>query len=100
MGFLRMDLSHRSVSNAASSAIQDGQARAVNRQLKYLLGKNYYRFDYRLEKGRGSDKLDDASRRNINRLTRGATEMVEEMRPQLRALAKTLTPVNSPPRKT
>lgn len=81
------------------SAIQDGQARAVNRQLKYLLGKNYTRFDYRLEKGRGSDKLDDASRGNLNRLTRGATEMVEEMRPQLRALAEALTPVNSPTRK-
>lgn len=79
------------------SAIQDGQARAVNRQLKYLIGDRYVRFDYRLEKGRGSDKLDDASRRNLNRLTRGALEMVEEMRPQLRALARDLTPtVNSP----
>ena len=41
------------------SAIQDGQARAVGRQLHYLLGENYTRFDYRLEKGRGSDRLDD-----------------------------------------
>ncbi|MEO1137607.1 MAG: patatin-like phospholipase family protein, partial [Pseudomonadota bacterium] len=75
------------------SAIQDGQARAVNRQLHYLLGERYYRFDYRLEKGRGSDKLDDASRSNLNRLTRGATEMVEDMRPQLRELAQALAPV-------
>lgn len=75
------------------SAIQDGQARAVNRQLRYLLGDNYTRFDYRLEKGRGSDKLDDASRRNLARLTRGALEMVEEMRPQLRSLARALAPV-------
>jgi len=72
------------------SAIQDGQARAVHRQLTYLLGEDYIRFDYRLERGRGSDRLDDASRGNLNRLTRGATEMVEEMRPQLRALAETL----------
>ncbi|MEM9619518.1 MAG: patatin-like phospholipase family protein [Pseudomonadota bacterium] len=75
------------------SAIQDGQARAVHTQLHYLLGDNYTRFDYRLEKGRGSDKLDDASRKNIQRLTRGAVEMVEEMRPQLRALARALAPV-------
>ena len=74
------------------SAIQDGQARAVNRQLKYLLGDRYYRFDYRLEKGRGSDKLDDASKGNLKRLTRGATEMVEEMRSALRALAAILNP--------
>lgn len=75
------------------SAMQDGQARAVSRQLHYLLGTDYTRFDYRLEKGRGSDRLDDASKRNLNRLTRGATEMVEEMRPQLRALARELAPV-------
>ena len=75
------------------SAIQDGQARAVNRQLKYILGDNYYRFDYSLDRGRGSDRLDDASKRNINALTRGATEMVEEMRPQLRALAERLEKV-------
>ncbi|MHA7873455.1 MAG: patatin-like phospholipase family protein [Hyphococcus sp.] len=75
------------------SAIQDGQARAVNRQLEYLIGANYTRFDYRLEKGRGSDKLDDASKRNLQRLTRGAMEMVEEMRPQLKALARDLAPV-------
>jgi|GEM_PF-1872358 len=75
------------------SAIQDGQARAVGRQLHYLLGENYTRFDYRLEKGRGSDRLDDASRKNLARLTRGALEMVEEMRPQLRELARTLAPV-------
>ena len=75
------------------SAIQDGQARAVTRQLEYLLGDaRYDRFDYRLKKGRGSDKLDDASKGNLNRLTRGATEMVEEKRPQLRALAQTLAP--------
>ncbi len=77
------------------SAIQDGQARAVSRQLKYLLGENYFRFDYRLEKGRGSDKLDDASKKNLNRLTRGAMEMVETMRPQLRALARGLAPVSA-----
>ena len=76
------------------SAIQDGQARAVNRQLKYLLGEDYFRFDYRLERGRGSDKLDDASRGNLNRLTRGALEMVEEMRPQLKGLAKALQPIS------
>lgn len=76
------------------SAIQDGQARAVNRQLKYLIGDNYTRFDYRLIKGRGSDKLDDASKKNIRRLTRGALEMVEEMRPQLRQLARDLNPVD------
>ena len=75
------------------SAIQDGQARAVNRQLKYLLNDQYTRFDYRLKKGRGSDRLDDASRKNITRLTRGAMEMVEEMRPQLNALARNLGPV-------
>ncbi len=75
------------------SAIQDGQARAVNRQLKYLLGEKYTRFDYRLEKGRGSDKLDDSSKKNLRRLTQGAVEMVEEMRPQLRALARGLAPV-------
>ena len=74
------------------SAIQDGQARAVNRQLKYLIGDNYTRFDYRLVKGRGSDKLDDASKKNLQRLTRGALEMVEEMRPQLRQLARDLNP--------
>lgn len=76
------------------SAIQDGQARAVNRQLHYLLGDNYYRFDYRLEKGRGSDRLDDASKKNLKRLTRGAMEMVEEMRPKLRELATSLKPVD------
>ena len=76
------------------SAIQDGQARAVNRQLKYLLGEDYIRFDYRLGRGRGSDKLDDASRGNLNRLTRGALEMVEEMRADLRALARALSPVS------
>lgn len=75
------------------SAIHDGQARAVNRQLTYLLDENYIRFDYRLEKGRGSDRIDDASKGNIARLTRGAMEMVEDMRPQLRTLARELKPV-------
>lgn len=72
------------------SAIADGQVRAVNRQLHYLLDENYYRFDYRLERGRGSDRLDDSSRRNITRLTRGTLEMIEEMRPKLRKLAEVL----------
>lgn len=72
------------------SAISDGQARAVNRQLKYLLGDEYVRFDYRLEAGRGSDRIDDSTQRNIARLTRGALEMVETMRPQLRRLAQEL----------
>lgn len=76
------------------SAIQDGQARAVNRQLHYLIGDDKYaRFDYRLEKGRGSDRLDDASKGNLKRLTAGAAQMVEEMRPRLRALARSLKPV-------
>ncbi|GJL95354.1 MAG: patatin [Hyphococcus sp.] len=75
------------------SAIQDGQTRAVGRQLHYLLGEKYTRFDYRLEKGRGSDKLDDASKKNLRRLTQGALEMVEEMRPTLRTLARNLEPV-------
>lgn len=75
------------------SAIHDGQARAVSRQLTYLLNDKYVRFDYRLEKGRGSDRIDDASKKNISRLTRGAMEMVEEMRPQLRALAHKLKPI-------
>lgn len=75
------------------SAISDGQARAVNRQLHYLLGDDYFRFDYRLEGGRGSDRIDDASKSNMARLTRGATEMVEEMRPKLRQLAEELLPV-------
>lgn len=74
------------------SAIHDGQARAVSRQLMYLLDDKYVRFDYLLEKGRGSDRIDDASRKNIARLTRGAMEMVEKMRPQLRALAQELRP--------
>lgn len=75
------------------SAIQDGQARAVNRQLNYILGKkNYTRFDYMLEKGRGSDRLDDASRKNIAQLTRGSLEMVEQMRPKIRSLAERLQP--------
>lgn len=78
------------------SAIQDGQARAVSRQLKYLLGKNYYRFDYQLERGRGSDQLDDSSRQNLKRLTEGAMEMVDEMNPQLRELARELSPAGAP----
>ena len=73
------------------SAIQDGQARTVNRQLDYLLGAGYYRFDYRLEKGRGSDKLDDASKRNLKRLALGAREMVEDMRGPIRELAQSLS---------
>ncbi len=75
------------------SAMSDGQARAVGRQLHYLLGDDYFRFDYRLVQGRGSDRIDDATRGNIIRLTRGALEMVEEMRPKLRQLAKELQPV-------
>ncbi|MEM8770379.1 MAG: patatin-like phospholipase family protein [Pseudomonadota bacterium] len=76
------------------SVIQDGQARAVHRQLKYLLDKDYFRFDYRLEAGRGSDRLDDASSKNLARLTRGALEMVEEKRPMLRQLAQELEAVH------
>ncbi len=75
------------------SAIQDGQTRAVMRQLEYLLDERYVRFDYRLEKGRGSDRIDDASSKNLARLTRGALEMVDNMRPQLRALAASLKPL-------
>lgn len=75
------------------SVIADGQARAVNRQLHYLLDQDYFRFDYMLKRGRGSDRLDDASSRNIEQLTRGALEMVEEKRPVLRQLAKELQPV-------
>jgi patatin-like phospholipase/acyl hydrolase len=75
------------------SAISDGQARAVGRQLKYLLGDDYFRFDYMLERGRGSDRIDDSSGANMARLTRGALEMVEETRPKLRQLAEELNSV-------
>ena len=72
------------------SAISDGQTRAVNAQMKKLLGDRYVRFDYDLERGYGSPNLDDASRRNLRRLEDGALKMAEEMRPELRALAKKL----------
>ncbi len=75
------------------SAISDGQARAVNRQLHYLLGDDYFRFDYMLTRGRGSDRIDDSTKGNIIRLTRGALEMVEENRAQLRQLAEELDAV-------
>ena len=75
------------------SAISDGQARAVNRQLKYLLDKDYFRFDYMLSRGRGSDRIDDSRPKNLARLTRGALEMVEENRTALRQLAEDLEPV-------
>ena len=61
------------------SAIQDGQTRAVSRQLHYLLGEHYMRFDYMLEGGRGSDRLDDASSRNMSRLVGGAFEMIQKL---------------------
>lgn len=72
------------------SAISDGQARAVNAQLKKLLGDRYHRFDYDLARGYGTPNLDDASAGNIRALEDGALKMVDEMRPQLRALAKIL----------
>ena len=75
------------------SAISDGQARAVNRQLRYLLADDYFRFDYMLTRGRGSDRIDDSTKGNIIRLTRGALEMVEENRAKIRQLAQDLTPL-------
>ena len=72
------------------SAITDGQARAVHKQMKSLLGDRYHRFDYDLESGYGSPSLDDASRRNLKRLEQGAVKMADEFRPALRALAEKL----------
>ena len=76
------------------SAISDGQARAVGRQLHYLLNDDYFRFDFMLNNGRGSDRIDDSTKGNIIRLSRGALEMVEENRPQIRQLAQELGPVH------
>ncbi|MEL7489750.1 MAG: patatin-like phospholipase family protein [Pseudomonadota bacterium] len=70
------------------SAISDGQARAVNAQMKKLLADRYFRFDYDLERGYGSANLDDASRRNIARLEDGALKMADMMRPELKKLAE------------
>lgn len=73
------------------SAIADGQSSAVNAQLENLIGReDFFRFDYDLTEGYGSPNLDDASRRNLNRLEQGALRMVEEMKPRLRALAASL----------
>ncbi|MEL7485769.1 MAG: hypothetical protein AAGJ87_00985, partial [Pseudomonadota bacterium] len=72
------------------SAISDGQTRAVNAQMQKLLGDRYMRFDYDLDRGYGSQNLDDGSRRNLKRLEDGALKMAEEMRPRLRALAEKL----------
>ncbi len=77
------------------SAISDGQARAVGRQLHYLLGDDYFRFDFMLNKGRGSDRIDDSTKGNIIRLTRGAIEMVEKNRGTIRQLAEELESVNN-----
>ncbi|MEL6212388.1 MAG: patatin-like phospholipase family protein [Pseudomonadota bacterium] len=75
------------------SAISDGQARAVNAQMKKLLGaSHYHRFDYDLSLGYGSPNLDDASRTNMKRLEEGALKMAEKMRPQIREVAKLLDP--------
>jgi len=73
------------------SAISDGQARAVHKQMKALLGNNYFRFDYDLAAGYGSPNIDDASRSNLRKLEVGALKMAEEMRPKLKALAKLLS---------
>lgn len=70
------------------SAISDGQARAVNAQMKKLLGANYHRLDYDLASGYGSPHLDDASRRNLKRLEKGAEQMAEEMKSDLTAIAQ------------
>ncbi len=75
------------------SAISDGQARAVGRQLHYLLNGDYFRFDFMLRGGRGSDRIDDSTRGNIIRLARGALEMVEENRDTIRQLAEELDSV-------
>ena len=72
------------------SSISDGQARAVNAQMKKLLGNNYHRFDYDLTQGYGSSALDDASPRNLKQLEAGALKMAEEMRPHLRKVAAML----------
>ena len=74
------------------SAISDGQARAVGRQLHYLLGDDYFRFDFMLRGGRGSDRIDDSTRGNIIRLARGALEMVDANRDKIRQLAEELDP--------
>ena len=72
------------------NAIADGQARAVNAQMNKLLGDRYHRFDYDLMRGYGSANLDDASPRNMKLLEQGAVKMAEEMRPQLREVARML----------
>ena len=74
------------------SSIQDGQARAANWQLEFILGENYYRFDHDLSHGLGSERLDDASRRNLKRLTKGALAMVQDEREKILALVQALTP--------
>ena len=69
------------------SAIADGQTRAVAAQMTTLLGPRYHRFDYDLASGYGSPDIDNASRRNLRRLEKGALKMVEELRPRLKAVA-------------
>ena len=72
------------------SAIQDGQARAVNFQMKKLIGGRYQRFDYDLTRGYGTPSLDDSRTSNMKELERGALKMVEEMRPRLNGVATQL----------
>ena len=72
------------------SAISDGQARAVHKQMKALVSERYRRFDYDLERGFGSPNFDDGSRRNLRRLEEGALKMAEELRPDLRRAAEIL----------
>ena len=77
------------------SIVADGQARAVNAQMKKLLGDRYHRFDYDLARGYGSANLDDASPRNLTLLEEGAEKMAKEMQAQLEEVAALLMDTSS-----
>jgi patatin-like phospholipase/acyl hydrolase len=66
------------------SVVLDGVSRAVDYQMRQMLGDNYYR--YQVELTTASDDMDNASRANIEALKRQSAELVAQKEEDLQGL--------------
>ncbi len=60
------------------SILMHGQADSTDWHMQQILGERFYRLDRRLERGRGSDDMDDASDDNLKALRTLAEELIDD----------------------
>lgn len=69
------------------SILMHGQADATNWQMRQILGDKFTRLDAPLTEGKGNDDMDDASGKNLDRLSKFAAEIIADHSKELDAWA-------------